>query len=103
SHKRFESPLISQGHFEDKPSKQRDEYCDHSTRIQLKLKLVQFESNAGVNPPTLAGRRCRCAGTIAVNASPASVAARTRQRTRLRRPGAAAGGGRAGGSAFTGR
>src|SRR5215467_5949323 len=68
SHKRFESPLISQSHFEDNPSKQRDEYCDHSTRIQLKLKLLQFESNAGVNPPTPAGCRSCCAGVITVNA-----------------------------------
>jgi hypothetical protein len=68
SHKRFESPLISQSHFEDNPSKQRDEYCDHSTRIQLKLKLLQVESNAGVNPPTPAGCRSCCAGAITVNA-----------------------------------
>src|SRR5262249_13255377 len=68
SKKRFDPPLISKSHFEDNPSKQRDEYCDHSTRIQLKLKLLQFESNAGVNPPTPAGCRSCCAGAITVNA-----------------------------------
>src|SRR5256712_2419320 len=70
SHKRFESPLIGQSHFEDNPSKQHDEYCYHSSRIQLKLKLVYFESNAGVNPPTPVGRRPCCARAIAVNARP---------------------------------
>jgi hypothetical protein len=57
SHKRFESPLIAQSHFEDNASKQHDEYCDHSMRIRLKLKLIQFDAKAGINPPTPAGRR----------------------------------------------
>jgi hypothetical protein len=96
SHKRFESPLISQSHFEDNPSKQRDEYCDHSTRIQLKLKLLQFESNAGVNPPTPAGRPSCCAGALTVNARSLALAARSRQTTGLTREQSAADAARAG-------
>jgi hypothetical protein len=51
SHKRFEPPLILQSQFEEKPTKQLDECCYHSTRIQTKLESIQFESNAGINPP----------------------------------------------------
>jgi hypothetical protein len=54
SHKRFESPLIAQSHFEDNASKQHDEYCDHSMRTRLKLKLIQFDSKAGINPRDVA-------------------------------------------------
>ena len=79
SHKRFESPLIGQSHFEDNASKQRSEYCDHSMRIRLKLKLIQFDSKADINPPTPAGRRSRCARAIAVNVRPAALAPRPRQ------------------------
>jgi hypothetical protein len=83
SHKRFESPLISQSHFEDKPSKQRDEYCYYSKRIHLKFKLIQFESNAGINPPTAAEHRSGRAGGAAVNAA----ALRRRQTTWVTRLG----------------
>jgi hypothetical protein len=79
SHKRFESPLIAQSHFEDNASKQHDEYCDHSMRIRLKLKLIQFDSKAGINPPTPPGCRPCCARAIAVNAGPAALAARPRK------------------------
>src|SRR5262245_44232518 len=96
SHKRFESPLISQSHFEDNPSKQRDEYCDHSTRIQLKLKLLQFESNAGVNLPTPAGRRSCWTGALTVNARCLALAARSRQTTGLTRERSVADAARAG-------
>jgi len=62
SHKRFEPPLILQIQFEEKPTKQLDECCYHSTRIHTKLKSIQFESNSGINPPrpstrSLAARR----------------------------------------------
>jgi hypothetical protein len=49
SHKRFEPPLISRGHFEDNADKQRDEYGSYENRIRLKSELVKFESNARIN------------------------------------------------------
>jgi hypothetical protein len=75
SHKRFESPLIWQSHFEDKPSKQRDEYCYYSKRIQLKFKLIQFESNAGVNPPNRGRASLGPGRGAAVNGRCAALAA----------------------------
>src|SRR5215467_11970358 len=102
SHKRFESPLIAQSHFEDNPSKQHDEYCDHSMRLRLKLKLIQFDSKAGINPSTPAGRRPGCARAIAVNARPCARGAAT-QRTRLTRPRSAPAAACADVRAFTGR
>src|SRR5262249_26785464 len=86
SHKRFESPLIAQSHFEDNASKQHDEYCDHSMRIRLNLNWKQLASRAGITPPTPAGHRSCCPCAIAVNVGPAALATRTPPGTRLTRP-----------------
>jgi hypothetical protein len=51
SHKRFESPLSSQSHFEDKASKERGEYYYYSRQILIKFEKLQFESNARFNQP----------------------------------------------------
>jgi hypothetical protein len=52
SHKRFESPLSSQSHFEDNASKNRSEYCDYLKRILIKFEMLKFESNAKLNQET---------------------------------------------------
>jgi hypothetical protein len=59
SHRRFEPPLISPTHFDDKPSKQLDECCYYSKGIPLKLQLIQFEMNPAINPPD-AVAHCAC-------------------------------------------
>jgi hypothetical protein len=59
SHRRFEPPLISPTHFDDKPSKQLDECSYYSNAIPLKLQLIQFEMNHAVNAPD-AAMPCAC-------------------------------------------
>jgi hypothetical protein len=59
SHRRFEPPLISPTHFDDKPSKQLDECSYYSKAIPLKLQLIQFEMNPAINAPD-AVVRCAC-------------------------------------------
>src|SRR5262249_28512073 len=68
SHKRFESPLISQSHFKDNKRKKPENSCNNPPQIKQKLNLLKFKSKAGVTPPTPAGCRSCCAGAITVNA-----------------------------------
>src|SRR5262245_55506371 len=59
SHRRFEPPLISRTHFDDKPTKELDECWLYSRGIPLKLQLIQFEMNPAINPPD-AVAHCAC-------------------------------------------
>src|SRR4030095_823555 len=51
SHRRFEPPLISPTHFDDKPSKQLDKGSYYPKQIPLKLQPIQFEMNPAINAP----------------------------------------------------
>src|SRR5262249_10495894 len=102
SHKRFESPLIAQSHFEDNPSKQHDEYCDHSMRLRLKLKLIQLAAGAEYTRSHPAAGPPGSPRTIPVTARPSPRGAAT-QRTRLTSPRSAPAAACADVRAFTGR